>query len=148
MININYLYLCDMWLFVDDARQFIMLTRVPRWKIHLQIDLLVVFDLLISLSWREKNCSNNGNGQISADCGQNTIAFVLERIQRLTWYDVWGRGPWCCAWKAGDRGFEPHSGLQVSKKQNVSSPLTRKDSILWGALRARPQGSNFEFSAL
>ena len=31
------------------------------------------------------------------------------------------------------RAFEPHCGLQVSKKQNVSSPLTRKDSILWGA---------------
>ena len=35
--------------------------------------------------------------------------------------------------KVGDPGFEPHSGLQVSKKQNVSSPLTREDSILWGA---------------
>ena len=35
------------------------------------------------------------------------------------------------AWEVGDRGFEPHSGLQVSKKQNVSSLLTRKDSILW-----------------
>ena len=23
------------------------------------------------------------------------------------------------AWKVGDRGFEPHSGLQVSKKQNT-----------------------------
>ena len=33
-------------------------------------------------------------------------------------------------WKVGDRGFEPHSGLQVSKKENVSSPLTRKDLIL------------------
>ena len=37
------------------------------------------------------------------------------------------------AWKIGDRGFEPRSGIQVSKKQNVSSLLTRKDSILWGA---------------
>ena len=36
------------------------------------------------------------------------------------------------AWKVGDRGFEPHFALQVSKKQNVSSPLTREDSILWG----------------
>ena len=26
-----------------------------------------------------------------------------------------------------DREFESHSGLLVSKKQNVSSPLTRKD---------------------
>ena len=31
------------------------------------------------------------------------------------------------AWKVGDRGFEPHSGLQVSKKQNGSYPLTRND---------------------
>ena len=37
------------------------------------------------------------------------------------------------AWKVEDRGFEPHSGLRVSKKQNVSSPLTRNDSILWRA---------------
>ena len=37
-------------------------------------------------------------------------------------------------WKGGDRGFDPNSGLQVSKKQTVSSPLTRKDSILWRAL--------------
>ena len=36
------------------------------------------------------------------------------------------------AWKVGDGGFEPHSGLQVLKKQNVSSPLTHKDSLLWG----------------
>ena len=36
------------------------------------------------------------------------------------------------AGKVGVRGFKPHSGLQVSKK-DVSSPLTCKDSILWGA---------------
>ena len=34
------------------------------------------------------------------------------------------------AWKVGDRGFEPHSDLRVSKKQNVSSPLTRNDSLV------------------
>ena len=37
------------------------------------------------------------------------------------------------AWKIGDRGLEPHSGLRVQRNKNVSSPLTRKDSILWGA---------------
>ena len=37
------------------------------------------------------------------------------------------------AWKIGDCGFETRSGIQVSKKQNVSSPLTRKDLILWAA---------------
>ena len=31
------------------------------------------------------------------------------------------------AWKVGDRGLEPHSGLQAPKKQYVSSSLTRKD---------------------
>ena len=30
------------------------------------------------------------------------------------------------AWKVGDRVFEPGSGIQVSKKQNVSSSLTRE----------------------
>ena len=37
------------------------------------------------------------------------------------------------AWKVGGRGLEPLFGIQVTKKQNVSSLLTRKDSILWGA---------------
>ena len=53
------------------------------------------------------------------------------------------------AWKVGDRGFKPHSGLQVSKKQSVSSPLTRKDSILWGisvAERARPRTARARIS--
>ena len=35
------------------------------------------------------------------------------------------------AWKVEDRGLEPHSGLQVSNKQNVSSPLSREGSIMW-----------------
>ena len=37
------------------------------------------------------------------------------------------------ALKVGGRGFEPHSGHQVSKKQNVSPPFTHNDSILWRA---------------
>ena len=32
------------------------------------------------------------------------------------------------AWKVGGRGFKPRSGIQVSKKQKVSSLLTHKDS--------------------
>ena len=35
------------------------------------------------------------------------------------------------AWR--DRGFEPRFGIQVSKKRNVSSSLTRIDSISWEA---------------
>ena len=51
------------------------------------------------------------------------------------------------AWEIGDRGFKTHSGIQVSKEQNVSSSLTRKDSILRGASiserwPARPQTSS------
>ena len=34
------------------------------------------------------------------------------------------------AWKVGDRRFETHSGLQISKKENVYFTLTRKNSIL------------------
>ena len=44
--------------------------------------------------------------------------------------DQWLKLP---AWKISVREFEPYAVLQVSKIQNVSSPLTRKDSILWGA---------------
>ena len=35
--------------------------------------------------------------------------------------------------KIGDRGFVPRYGIQVLKKQDISSPLTRIYSILWGA---------------
>ena len=59
------------------------------------------------------------------------------------------------AWKIGDREFEPHSGLQVSKKQNVSFLLTCKDSILCGAfvtessmLCLRPLGLAFRILCL
>ena len=37
------------------------------------------------------------------------------------------------AWKVEDGGLEPRSGNKVLKKQNVSSLLTRKDLMLWGA---------------
>ena len=39
---------------------------------------------------------------------------------------------WLSALIVGDRGFEPHSGLQFLEKQNVSLPLTRNNLILWG----------------
>ena len=37
---------------------------------------------------------------------------------------------------------EPRSGIQVSKKQSVSSPLTRKYSILCGDRASDRHGSN------
>ena len=53
--------------------------------------------------------------------------------QRRVWDDEWEGAlvQWLKlpAWKIGDRGFEPHSGLQVSKKQKVFSPLTQ---TAWG----------------
>ena len=51
------------------------------------------------------------------------------------------------AWKVRDRGFEPRSGIQVSKKEIVSSLLTRKDSIVWVEVASSTsdhQGSSFE----
>ena len=52
------------------------------------------------------------------------------------------------AWKVRDRGFKPRSGIQVSKKHHVSSPLTPMIQY-WGNCRDRDvawdrQGSNFE----
>ena len=61
------------------------------------------------------------------------VSFAIVNIQAIPRAEAlvqWLNLP---SWKVGDRGLEPHSGLQVSKQQNVSSPLTRKDSILWGA---------------
>ena len=51
------------------------------------------------------------------------------------------------AWEVGHHGFESHSGLQVSK-QNVSSPLTRKDSILWGSSVTGGSVPGLEFRVL
>ena len=38
------------------------------------------------------------------------------------------------AWKVGDCGFEPHSGLQLSKKQNCFFPAHCKDFNIAGTL--------------
>ena len=54
--------------------------------------------------------------------------FIVSVIRALV---QWLKLP---AGKVEDRGFELHSGLQVSKKQNVSTPPTRKDSTLWEPL--------------
>ena len=48
----------------------------------------------------------------------------------------WSKLP---AWKIGDHWFQTRTDIQVSKKQNVSSSLTPKDSIVWGA--SWPRGS-------
>ena len=56
------------------------------------------------------------------------ILAVFHKRQRAGALVQWLKLP---TWKVRDRGFKPHSGLQVSKKQTGSSSLTRKDSILW-----------------
>ena len=56
------------------------------------------------------------------------------------------------AWKVGDRRFVSHFGIQVSKKQHVSSLLTRTRLNIVGSLSDREvacsasdrRGSNFE----
>ena len=67
----------------------------------------------------------------------NICTMLVQRRRR--WADVVQMLYKCCvfagplqwlklpAWKVGDRGFEPRSGIRFSKKQNVSSPLSRKD---------------------
>ena len=40
------------------------------------------------------------------------------------------QGPQLPAWKIGERGFVPRAGIKVLKKQNVSSPLTQRFSIV------------------
>ena len=58
------------------------------------------------------------------------------------------------AWEVGDHRFEPRSGIQVSKKQNVSFRLSRKIFNIVGShcdkevesTASDRQGSNFESS--
>ena len=74
-----------------------------------------------------------------------TIQIQTQSLQ----YEM-GGGP---AWKVEDRGYKPHSELQISKKKNVSFSLTRSyDLILWEplwlrdgvlGLRVRPPGIEF-----
>ena len=61
-----------------------------------------------------------------------TDLLILELATIPSPWVPWCRGYKLPAWKVGNRGFEPYSDLQVSKKQNVSSPLTRNDLILLG----------------
>ena len=58
--------------------------------------------------------------------GRCCIKQILLYLKLVQWLKLLQR---VFAWKVGDRGFEPHSGLQVVKKQNVFYPVTHKDSI-------------------
>ena len=72
----------------------------------------------------------NATYEILALVRRYTIIIILLKQQACTCLsaDLWRELP---AWKASDSWFVPRSGIQVSQKQNVASPLTRKDSILW-----------------
>ena len=76
--------------------------------------------LIIMLSQQRRRWAN-----IKAALGQGiTLRITTVSYSRRAGALVqWLKLP---AWKVRYRGFEPNSGLQVSKKQNVSSPLTRK----------------------
>ena len=84
------------------------------------------FDLIAHWCTWIKNCLSASKIPVvssSACCGNATGCGHGGLMQ-------WLKLP---AWKFGDSWFEPRSGIQVSNKQIVSSPLNRKDFILWGA---------------
>ena len=58
---------------------------------------------------------------------------TLKRVERITGAVVEASCLKLPTWKVRDRGLDPRSGIQVPKKQNVSSLLTRKHSESWGA---------------
>ena len=62
--------------------------------------------------------------------GFGKLKFIMGGGGGGEWQMQWLKLPAC---KVGDRGFEPHSGLQISKKQTIFSLLTREDSILLGS---------------
>ena len=80
------------------------------------------------------------------------------QFQRTGGGGVGGLAQWAKlpAWKVRYRGFAPRSGIQVSKKQNISSQLTRKGSVLWEAsvterarvFGLRPSGREFRILCL
>ena len=80
-------------------------------------------------SLQVENCDSNSWLVVNED---DTGKFRLERgkPRRAGALVQWVKLP---AWKVGHRGFESHPGLQVSKKQIVSSQLTPKNSLLWRA---------------
>ena len=55
-------------------------------------------------------------------CVPEYIQIDIKLIGALQWLKL-------PAWKVRDRKLEPHSGLQLSKKQKFSFPLTREYSI-------------------
>ena len=58
--------------------------------------------------------------------GRSKMAIILLWAEALVqWLKL-------SAWKVGDRGIEPCSGIQISKKQNASSLFTHNVLILWG----------------
>ena len=73
--------------------------------------------------------------------GGSPAACSLQMYSLLLWKQLslpmtgWGPGAVVKlpAWKVEDSGFEPHSGLQVSKKQNVFPRSLVKYLLLWGA---------------
>ena len=86
----------------------------------------------------------------AVNCRQfETHVLSVSRLGRAGFLVQWLK---LLAWKVGGRGFKPHSGIQVSREQNVSSQLTRKRFNIVESLRDREvantasdrQGSNFE----
>ena len=75
-----------------------------------------------------KGCSLFPSALDNTPQGSPRLYFVSVlplRFPRVGTLVQWLKPP---AWKVWDREFVPCSGIQASKKQNVSSTLTRKDS--------------------
>ena len=71
----------------------------------------------------------------------NFIIFYFSKFCRVGALVQWFNKVAC--FESQISGFEPHSDLQGLKKQNVSYPLTRKDSMMWRAsMSARARISN------
>ena len=80
---------------------------------------------MVSSKHIDSSCFNVGPTSKTAGQYQNNI----ESMPRVCWVKLPPS-------KIGDRGFEIHFGLQVSKKQNVSSTISRTFNIV-GNLRDR-----------
>ena len=91
---------------------FTAFIRLYNYHCHCHQSLIAQLQTLQGYNWDVHECLQS-SWYIASGSSCGATGAVVNKL-KLT------------AWKVRDRGFEPHSGLHVSKKQNVSSSLTRK----------------------
>ena len=99
------------------------------WYLTTTTDFMYMLDVDPMLVWRWASVVDGGPTSY-----QHWVNFYAENVSTLEHFLAGALVQWLKlpAWKVGDRGFEPHSGIQVLKKWEVACSTSNR------------QGSNFE----